>query len=95
MPLKGGSSQKTITSNIRELMHTGKYPHKQAVAIALSKSREGKSSHYAGASEHDSWLHAHKARHNITSEHLGNPRMAAMEGSLAALKRQMGRGGAS
>ncbi len=51
MPLKTGKSRKTVSSNIREL-HTGKtYAHtaskfgkkradKQAVAIALKKSRE-------------------------------------------------------
>ena len=53
MPLKRGSSRKTISSNIQEL-HTGKTyaktraklgrakADKQAVAIALSQARKGR-----------------------------------------------------
>ena len=41
MPLKKGKSKKAISSNIRELRHSG-YPQRQAIAIALSKSRGGK-----------------------------------------------------
>ncbi len=41
MPLKKGSSRKTVSSNIRKLRHEG-YKPKQAVAIALKQSRKSK-----------------------------------------------------
>lgn len=41
MPLKSGSSEKTISDNIKELIAAG-YPREQAVAIALEKARESK-----------------------------------------------------
>lgn len=51
MPLKRGNAKKTISKNIAELMHTGKYEQPQAIAIAMSKSKlskfkKNKISHY-------------------------------------------------
>lgn len=37
MPLKKGRSKATVSSNIRELRHSG-YPQRQAVAIAMRKA---------------------------------------------------------
>lgn len=41
MPLKKGSSQKTISGNIEELVRSG-YPQRQAIAIAYNNAGKSK-----------------------------------------------------
>jgi len=45
MPLTPGSSKKVVSSNIKKLKGE-KFPHKQAIAIALDKARKNESSAY-------------------------------------------------
>jgi hypothetical protein len=47
MPLKKGTSQKTVSQNISEMRHAG-HPQKVAVAAAMSQKRKsaGKSRKY-------------------------------------------------
>jgi len=40
MPLQEGTSKKAFSSNVSELMHSGR-PQKQALAIAYSEQRKG------------------------------------------------------
>lgn len=46
MPLKKGSSKTTVSSNISELVHSGR-PQKQAIAIALKTARDSARAHKA------------------------------------------------
>lgn len=49
MPLKSGSSQKTISDNIRTEIHAGR-PRDQAIAIAMNKA--GKSNNTKQSEAH-------------------------------------------
>ena len=45
MPMKKGSSKKTVSANIKAEMKSGK-PQKQAIAIALSMAKKSKPARY-------------------------------------------------
>ena len=47
MPLKKGSSDETVSSNISELVHSGR-PQEQAIAIAMSTAGRSKKKHKPG-----------------------------------------------
>lgn len=42
MPLKKGTSDKTFSYNVREMMKSGKHTQKQAVAAAYAMKRKSK-----------------------------------------------------
>lgn len=67
MPLIKGHSQKVVSSNVRELMNSGR-PQKQAVAISLAKARKYKKMSAGGMAQYD----AHE-RHFDESEDQGRP----------------------
>jgi hypothetical protein len=50
MPLKKGKSQKVISSNIAELIHSGR-PREQAIAIAMDKAGKKKTGFHKMASK--------------------------------------------
>jgi hypothetical protein len=47
VPLAKGSTRKTVSSNISEMMHAG-HPQKQAVAASLRQARQTKKRHKRG-----------------------------------------------
>lgn len=57
MPLKHGSSQETISSNISEMVHSG-HPQDQAVAAALNTAREAHMKRGGGVKTHRGPIHS-------------------------------------
>ena len=52
MPLMSGKSQKAISANISELVHSGR-PQRQAIAIAMSKAGKSRKKRKGGSYDHD------------------------------------------
>jgi hypothetical protein len=52
MPLHKGSSQKTISSNVREMVRSG-HPVKQAVAAAEREADQAKRAHHVHVRKHE------------------------------------------
>lgn len=50
MPLEKGSSQKTISKNIKEMQKAG-HPHNQAVAAAMRQAGKSKGGSHGGHSK--------------------------------------------
>lgn len=65
MPLAHGYSKSIIQKNIRELMHTGKYKPRQAVAIAYSAARRSAEHRHA----HPSWIHRRRVASRRRAAH--------------------------
>jgi|GEM_PF-595602 hypothetical protein len=64
MPLKSGKSEKVMSENISELIHSGR-PQKQAVAIAYSEARRGKDMKHKKEKHHkEKHHHEHHSKHH-------------------------------